>query len=115
MSKMSSFAVGAAVAFASIALAHADPAVTGAWKLSVGVNDDPCVVTLAAQPGTADTAGTASATGDCNGVAFQQWKLTGSKLQLEQNNGTLVAYLRPSGAAFEGKRVSDGKTVALNR
>lgn len=114
MSTMSSFAVGAAVAVASIALAHADPAVTGAWKLSVGVNDDPCVVTLAAEPGT-DTAGTASATGDCNGVAFQQWKLTGSKLQLEQNNGTLVAYLRPSGTAFEGKRVSDGKTVALNR
>jgi len=114
MSKLSSVAVGAAVAFASIALAHADPAVTGPWKLSVGANDDPCVVTLAANPGN-DTAGTASSTGDCNGVGFQQWKLTGSKLQLQENNGTLVAYLRPKGDSFEGQRISDGKSVALNR
>jgi hypothetical protein len=112
MSKLSSVALGAAVAFASIALAHADPAVTGSWKLSVGVNDDPCMVMLASEPGN-DAAGTASLTGDCNGVAFQQWKLTGSKLQLQQNNGTLVAYLRPKGEAFEGQRVSDGKAVAL--
>jgi hypothetical protein len=112
MSKLSSIAIGAAVALFSISLAYADPAVTGAWKLSVGVNDDPCVVTLATDSGT-DTAGTATSTGDCNGVAFQQWKLTGSKLQLQQNNGTLVAYLRPKGDAFEGQRVSDGKAVAL--
>src|SRR3954463_1497315 len=114
MSKLSSIAIGAAVALFSISLAYADPAVTGAWKLSVGVNDDPCVVTLATQPGT-DTAGTASSTGDCNGVAFQQWKLAGSKLRLQENNGTLVAYLRPNGNSFEGKRVSDGKAVALTR
>jgi hypothetical protein len=71
-----------------------------------------CVVTLAPNPGS-DTAGSASSTGDCNGVAFQQWKLTGSKLQLQQNNGTLVAYLKPKGDTFEGQRVSDGKAVAL--
>lgn len=111
MSKLSSFLVGAAVALTSIALAHADPAVTGSWKLSVGLNA-PCQVTLAPNPGS-DTAGSASAAGDCNGMAFQQWKLTGSKLQLQQNNGTLVAYLKPKGNAFEGARVSDGKTVAL--
>ena len=48
MAKLTSVALGFGVALASIALAHADPAATGAWKLSVGVNDDPCVVTLAA-------------------------------------------------------------------
>ncbi len=113
MSKLSSIAFGAAVALASITLAHAGP-VTGSWKLSVGQNDDPCVVTLAADPGL-DTAGAASATGDCNGVAFERWKATGAKLQLEQNNGTLVAYLRAKGDSFEGQRVSDGKLVALSR
>ena len=113
MSKLSSLAVGAAVALTSIALAHADPAVTGSWKLSIGAHDDPCVVTLAANPGN-DAAGTASTAGACNGVAFQQWKFTGSKLQLQQNNGTLVAYLRPKGDSFEGQRVSDGKAVALS-
>jgi Protease inhibitor Inh len=113
VSKLSSIAFGAAVALASITLAHAAP-VTGSWKLSVGQNDDPCVVTLAADAGS-DAAGTAASTGDCNGVAFQRWKATGARLQLEQNNGTLVAYLRAKGDSFEGQRVSDGKLVALNR
>jgi hypothetical protein len=113
MSTLSSVALGAAVALGSIALAHAEP-VTGNWKLSVGANDDPCVVTLAAEAGS-DTAGTATATGDCNGVAFEHWKSLGDKLQLQQSNGTLVAWLHAKGNSFEGKRTSDGKTVALNR
>ena len=114
MSKFSSLAVGAAVALASITLAHADPAVTGSWKLSVGVNDDPCVVTLAADQGN-DSAGNATATGDCNGVTFEHWKTIGDRLQLQQANGTLVAFLHAKDGGFEGKRVSDGKLVALNR
>ena len=114
MNRLSSLAVGAAVAVASIALAHADPAaVTGSWKMSVGAHGDPCVVTLAAIPGN-DAAGMARSAGNCSGVAFQQWKLAGSRLQLQQNNGTLVAYLRPKGDSFEGQRVSDGKAVALS-
>jgi hypothetical protein len=113
MSTLSSIAFGAAVALASITLAHAAP-VAGSWKLSVGQNDDPCVVTLATDAGI-DNAGSATATGDCNGVAFERWKATGARLQLEQNNGTLVAYLRAKGESFEGQRVSDGKLVALNR
>ena len=114
MAKLTSLALGFGVALASIALAHADPAATGAWKLSVGVNDDPCVVTLAAGAAS-ETAGTASATGDCNGVAFQHWKEIGTKLQLEQSNGTLVASLHAREGAWEGKTIADSKLVALNR
>src|SRR5256885_7059855 len=114
MNKLSSIAMGAAVALFSISLAYADPAVTGAWKLSVGAFDDPCFVTLAADPGTG-AAGTASATGDCNGVAFEHWKSAGSKLELQQSNGTLIAWLHAKDGGFEGKRISDGKAVALNR
>jgi hypothetical protein len=115
MAKLTSIALGAGVALASIALAYADPtAPTGAWKLSVGVNDDPCVVTLTADPAV-ETAGSASATGDCNGVGFQHWKEIGTKLQLEQSNGTLVASLHAKDGAWEGKTISDNKLVALNR
>src|SRR4051812_8447578 len=114
MSKLSSLAVGAAIALTSIAFAHADPVVTGAWKLSVGVNDDPCVVSLAADPDFA-SGGSATATGDCNGVSFQRWKATGRNLLLSQNNGTAIALLRAKGDAYEGTKLSDGRTVALNR
>jgi hypothetical protein len=114
MSRLSSIAFGAAVALLSIGLAYADPTVTGRWKLSVGVNDDPCVVTLATDPGS-DSAGTASSTGDCNGVTFEHWKSVGDRLQLQRSNGTLIAWLHPKNGAFEGKRISDGKIVALNR
>jgi heat shock protein HslJ len=115
MAKLTSIALGAGLALASIVLAHADPSTaTGAWKLSVGVNDDPCLVTLTADPAV-ETAGSASATGDCNGVAFQHWKETGTKLQLEESNGTLVASLHAKDGAWEGKTVADSKQVALNR
>ena len=114
MSRLSSVAFGAAVALLTIGLAYADPVITGSWKLSVGVNDDPCIVTLATDPGS-DNAGTARSAGDCNGVAFEHWKSVGDRLQLQQSNGTLIAWLHAKNGAFEGKRVSDGKAVALNR
>lgn len=114
MAKLASIVLGAGVALASIALANADPAVSGPWKLSVGVNDDPCVVTLTPDAAM-ETAGNASATGDCNGVGFQHWKEIGDRLQLQQSNGTLVASLHAKDGAWEGKTVADGKLVALSR
>ena len=114
MSKLSSLAVGAAIALSSIALAHADSTATGTWKMSVGVNDDPCVVTLASEP-TSDIAGPATQNGDCMGVSFQRWKATGGSLLLSQSNGTAIALLKAKGDAYEGKDISDGRTVALNR
>lgn len=114
MSKFSSVAVGAAIALTSIAFAHADPSAAGNWKLSVGVNDDPCIVTLAADSGV-DYSGSATQNGDCMGVSFQRWKATGRSLLLSQSNGTAIALLHAKGDAFEGKEISDNRTVALNR
>src|ERR1043166_6164975 len=109
MNKLSALALGAGLALASISLAHADSAVTGAWKLSVGTQDDPCTLTLNADQ---DNAGPS---GDCNGVYVGHGKPGGSSLQLLSPNGSLVAWLKPEGGAYEGKRVSDGRAVALNR
>jgi hypothetical protein len=114
MSKLSSLAAGAAIALTSIAFAHANPSASGNWKFSVGVNDDPCVVSLVADSGI-DYAGPATATGDCNGVSFQRWKTSGRSLLLSQSNGTAIALLHAKGEAYEGKDVSDGRSVALNR
>ena len=111
MTKLSSLALGAGIALASITLAHADP-VTGAWKLSVGVNDDPCTVTLTAD--TASDAGTGASSGDCNGVSVAHWRSSGSSLQLMSANGELIAWLHPKDGGYQGKRVSDGRLVALN-
>ena len=48
MTKISALAIGAALAFSTVALAHADPILSGAWKLSIGENDVPCTLMLAA-------------------------------------------------------------------
>jgi hypothetical protein len=114
MNKLSSLALGAALAFATIGLAHADSQITGAWKLSTGVADAPCVVTLTPDADVA-TAGTATSTGDCNGTNVGRWHAVGSSLQLLSPGGEMVAWLKPKGDAYEGTRVSDGRKVALAR
>jgi len=114
MTRLSAIVLGTGVALASISLAYADPAVTGAWKLTVGKFDDPCTVTLTADGNAADV-GTAAAQGDCSGVSVAHWKTSGNSLQLLQGNGTLVAWLHAKGGTYEGKRTSDGKVIALNR
>jgi hypothetical protein len=114
MTKTRSLILGAAVAFATIGLAHADPAsVTGTWKLSTGIADDPCTVTLTADD--AGNAGPASSAGDCNGTNVAHWRTVGSSLQLLSNNDSLVAWLKPDGDTYKGKRIEDGRAVALNR
>ncbi len=114
MTKINSLFLGAALALATIGLAQADTStITGAWKLSTGVADAPCVVTLTADD--SGSAGAANATGDCNGTDVTHWKSVGSSLQLLSNNNTLVAWLKPNGDAFKGQRIADGRTVALNR
>ncbi len=113
MTRLSAIALGAGVALASISLAYAEPAVTGAWKLTVGKFDDPCTITLNADAGA--SAGTAASQGDCSGVSVARWKASGNGLQLLQGNGTLIAWLHAKDNAYEGKRISDGKYLALNR
>jgi hypothetical protein len=113
MTKLNALFLGSALALGLIGLAHADSTQpTGAWKLSTGVNDAPCVVTLTAD--TAD-AGPVASTGDCNGTDVGHWKTVGSTLQLSTPGGELIAFLRPNGDTYVGKRVSDGRVVALAR
>ncbi|HEY5048296.1 MAG TPA: AprI/Inh family metalloprotease inhibitor [Rhizomicrobium sp.] len=110
MSRISSLVLGTALALSTIALAHADPAVSGTWKLSVGANDAPCTLTLA-------DAGAASPSPDCTGdiSTIGSWKTVGPSLQLYSPGGELVAWLNPKGDTFAGTRTSDGRKVALDR
>jgi len=114
MTKLNSLILGSVFAVGLIGLAHADGALTGAWKLTVGANDAPCVVTFTADT---DTAGTATTSGDCSngGAAVAKYKTIGSKLLLTSGNGELFAALLPTGDTYQGKRVSDGRVVALAR
>jgi hypothetical protein len=111
MHKLHSLALGGIVALGLIGAAHAaDTAVTGAWKLTVGSAVTPCTLNLADD-------GNVTNSGDCSngGDAVGHWKAVGTRLQLLSNNNTLVAYLSPKGDAYQGKRVADGRVVALAR
>ncbi len=110
MTKLSSLLVGMTLALSTVALAHAAPAVTGTWKLSVGANDAPCTLTLA------DT-GSATPSPDCdhNASTITSWKTVGTNLQLYSPNGELIAYLNPRGDAYMGSRTADGRRVELDR
>ncbi len=114
MTKVHSLLLGSALALGLIGLAQADSAApTGAWKLSTGVSDAPCVVTLTA--GDVDGAGPVASTGDCNGTDVAHWRTVGPTLQLSTGTGALVAWLKPNGDTYVGKRISDGRVVALAR
>jgi hypothetical protein len=109
--------IGALFASTTIALAHAeDTVVTGAWKLSVGVNDAPCSVTLLPNPDVSD-AGPVSAATDCGQdfAAIGHWRTLGSRLELSSASGELIALLKPNGISFAGTRVADGRKIALDR
>ena len=110
MSKLHSIALGGVVALGLIGMAHAADAVTGAWKLTVGAADAPCTLTLA-------DGGAVTNSGDCTngGDAVGHWKTVGSTLQLLSNNDELVAYLKPHGESYQGKRVADNRQVTLAR
>jgi hypothetical protein len=110
MTKLSSLVIGATLALSTVALAHAAPAVTGSWKLSVGVNDAPCVMTL-------NDAGSVNSSSECDqnlyGVAH--WRAVGPSLELYSPNGELLALLNARGDSYLGKRTSDGRKVELDR
>jgi len=116
MTKLTSLALGAGLALASIGFAHAaDATVTGAWTLTVGAYDAPCTLTLA--PDATGTAGSITSGADCpTGLnAVSLWKTTGAGVQLYTNSGELVASLKPKGDTYVGTCFSDGKKLALNR
>ena len=115
MTKLTSLALGAALAVASIGFAHAQNTVTGAWTLTVGVNDAPCTLTLT--PDQSGTAGTISSGDNCpTGLnAVSNWKVAGTGLQLYAGSGNLVAWLKPKGDTYVGTRIEDGRKLALSR
>jgi type 1 fimbria pilin len=115
MTNLRSLILAAGFSFATIAMAHADDAVTGVWKLSIGVNDAPCTLNLVA--GTAVNAGDATPSSDCgDGLSnITPGKATGRGVQLYSASDELIAWLNPKEEAYVGKRLSDGKLIALNR
>jgi hypothetical protein len=115
MPNLRSLLLAAGVSFATVALAHADSTVTGTWKLSIGVNDAPCTLNLVAGP--TGTAGDATPSSDCgDGLpSITHWKATGRGIQLYSGSDELIAWLNPKADAYVGKRISDGKELALNR
>lgn len=115
MTRLSALAIGAALAFSTVALAHADPTMAGAWKLSIGENDAPCTLTLAPDE-TVGTAGIATSSSDCEGGlnTIGRWKATPTGLQLFSPSGDLVAWLKSRDGSYEGSRLSDGRKLALN-
>jgi hypothetical protein len=115
MTKLTSLILGACVAFASIGLAHADSAVAGAWKLSVGVNDAPCTLTLSQD--MTGAGGTVAYGQDCPGGlnSVSAWKTSGNGIQLLSGSGELIAWLNPKGDSYVGNRITDGRKLALSR
>ena len=116
MTRLSALAIGAVLELSTVALAHAEPTVTGAWKLSIGENDAPCTLTLAPDE-TIGTAGIATPSSDCEGGlnTIGRWKATPTGLQLFSPSGDLVAWLKSRDGSYEGSRLSDGRKLALNR
>lgn len=116
MTRLRALALGAALAFSTVALARAGEPVTGTWKLSIGENDAPCTLTLAADE-TVETAGIATPSSDCaRGLnTIGRWKATPSGLQLLSPSGDMVAWLKEKNGIYQGPRLSDGEKLALNR
>jgi hypothetical protein len=111
MNKFHSIALGGALAFALIGMAHADNAsLAGTWKLTTG-SKAPCTVSLTAE---SDVGGTVSSDGDCAGTTVGHYKQVGTGIQLISNTGDLVAWLHPKGDAYTGTRVADSRTVTLS-
>ncbi len=105
--------LAAGLALAGISIAQADTTLAGSWKMTVG-SAAPCSLTLTAD---ADNGGAVTSGADCpSGLsAVGHWKTIGSRLELLSPSGDLIASLSLKGDAYEGKRIEDGRKVALSR
>ena len=114
MNRLTSLVFGVGLALVSIGMAHAEGA-TGAWKLTVGVNDVPCTLTLTAN--ASGTAGSIASGADCPSGLYtvSNWKAAGNGIELYSDSGELIASLKPKGDSFVGTRFADGRKLALNR
>jgi len=116
MSRISSILLGALLALTTIVLAHAQAAVTGAWKMSASAKDAPCTLTLVANPDVPDGGLAAVGDGCAAGLSgIGHWRTVGSSLELSSASGELIALLKPNGPSFSGTRIADGRKIALDR
>lgn len=114
MNKLRSLALGAVIALTSIGMAHAEGTVGGAWKLTIGVTDDPCTLTLT--PDATGIAGSVASGADCPAnLQVAAWKTAGNGVELYTGSGDLVVQLKPHGDALVGTRFADGRKLALSR
>lgn len=115
MTKLTSLALGAGLALATIASAHAQSTVDGAWKLAVGVSDAPCTLTLTSD--ASGTAGTVAEGENCPGGlnTIATYKVTGNGIQLYAGTGDLLAWLKPKDGSFVGMRYADSRKLTLSR
>src|SRR5215469_15738221 len=115
MTKISALALGALLALSTVALAHAQDSIAGAWKLSIGATD-PCMLTLSTDPATS-TAGLVTPSTECPGGlnTIGRWKQTGTGLQLLSPSGDMIAWLRGKDGSYKGSRLADGQRLALDR
>jgi Protease inhibitor Inh len=113
MIEIRALTVAAGFALAGISIAHADTALTGAWKMTIGTTA--CTLTLSADG--SGSGGAAAPGPECPGglLAIGEWKTVGARLELLSPSGNLVASLMPKGDAYEGKRFEDGRKIALSR
>jgi|SRR5690348_14892704 hypothetical protein len=116
MTKISAVALGALLALSTVTLARAAEPITGIWKLSIGVNDDPCTLSLAADQAS-QTAGVVTPSPDCvSGLnTIGKWKATPTGLQLFSPSGDMIAWLKEKNGSYQGSRLSDGQKLALDR
>jgi hypothetical protein len=116
MTKISALALGALLALSTVALAHAEEPVAGTWKLSIGVNDDPCTLTLASAPDDANWGMVMPSAACSRGLdTIGRWKATPHGLQLFSPSGDMIAWLKEKDGSYQGSRLSDGQKLALDR
>ena len=115
MTTLKSIAIGGALAFSTVVLAHADSSVTGTWKVSVGQNDAPCTLTLAADASERDGGSATPANCAGNAASIGAWRAVGSSLELYAPGDDLVAVLTPHGGGYAGKDLADGRLIVIDR
>lgn len=115
MTKTASLAIGGLLALSTVALAHAQDSLAGAWRLSIGATD-PCMLTLSADPATS-AAGAATPSAECPAGlnTIGRWKQTSTGVQLFSPSGDMIAWLKEKNGSYRGSRLTDGEKLALDR
>lgn len=112
MTKLSALALAAGLAIAGASVAHAADGAAGTYKVKLGSSTNTCNVTLNAD--VSSTAGTVKSDCDMGLSKIGNWSSSGSSIKLLSPSGQLVAWVRQKGDAYTGKRITDGRKIALS-